>query len=218
MRIYQGIHVVLHLKLLVPPNHMSSQYLAESSQYVLSSRHMSLKILSRTVHVIFLVIHVGLHLKLLVPTNHMSSQDLGASSQHVLSSRHMSLKILSRMVHVHLSSYSCGLHLKLLQPTNHISLSRSWCIVSICRILKTRHRFCPSRPHCSVRRWLHLLPCSAQPFWLLNCRERMTTQYIRTIDNLFPPELSVATAHPNRVNILNTTIAVFTFLSGCTTP
>ena len=169
MRIYQGIHVVLHLKLLVPPNHMSSQYLAESSQYVLSSRHMS-------------------------------------------------LKILSRMVHVHLSSYSCGLHLKLLQPTNHISLSRSWCIVSICRILKTRHRFCPSRPHCSVRRWLHLLPCSAQPFWLLNCRERMTTQYIRTIDNLFPPELSVATAHPNRVNILNTTIAVFTFLSGCTTP
>ena len=167
---------------------------------------------------IFLVIRVGLHLKLLVPTNHMSSQDLGASSQHVLSSRHMSLKILSRMVHVHLSSYSCGLHLKLLQPTNHISLSRSWCIVSICRILKTRHRFCPSRPHCSVRRWLHLLPCSAQPFWLLNCRERMTTQYIRTIDNLFPPELSVATAHPNRVNILNTTIAVFTFLSGCTTP
>jgi len=105
---------------------------------------------------IFLGIHVLLHLKLLVPTNHMSCQELGASSQHVQSSRHISLKILSRRSTCIFLGIHVGLHLKLLEPTNHMSLSRFWCVLSICRILETHHRFCPSRPHCSARRWSHV--------------------------------------------------------------
>jgi len=38
--IFLGIHVGLHLKLLVPSNHMSAQDLGASSQHVLSSRHI----------------------------------------------------------------------------------------------------------------------------------------------------------------------------------
>jgi len=62
----------LDLKLLVPTDHMSSQDIGESSQYVLSSRHISLKILSGRSTCIFLGIHVGPHLKPLEPINHMS--------------------------------------------------------------------------------------------------------------------------------------------------
>jgi hypothetical protein len=40
MCIFQGIYVVLYLKLLVPTNHMSTQDPGASSQYVLSSRHI----------------------------------------------------------------------------------------------------------------------------------------------------------------------------------
>jgi hypothetical protein len=53
-----------------------------------------------------------------------------------------------------------GLHLKLLVPTNDMLLSRSWYILSICRILNT-HRLRPSRSHCSVRRPSHMPLSSA---------------------------------------------------------
>ena len=103
MCIFQGIHAVLHLKLLVPTN-----------------PHVTLKIL---VH----------------PLNMAYPQDTYLWRSCLVRSTCIFLGI-----HV-------GLNLKLLELTNHMSLSRSWCILSKCRILKTYHRLCLSRPHCLVR-------------------------------------------------------------------
>ena len=71
------------------------------------------------------------------PLTTCHSQDLGASSQYVLSTRHISLKILSRTFLCIFQGIHVELHLKLLEPTDHMSHSRSWCILSICRILET---------------------------------------------------------------------------------